>query len=235
MEVEESKAASVYDDTFPNVDEPMAAPAPQKEKKARLSVFERGRIESEDAPIPRCVSLVDPVVASAKDAKVVIKEMLGIINDVQRMMQELNLTPMPQSRATDLADQHMKDLKKGQGATKPKRREQIIGESLDNDNVALTVIPKTDETRKTIQMALSSHFLFSDLEGSGVKDVIDTMEKEEMLEGMVIIQQGDSGDKFYVLEYGSALIKVNGRTLEQTVKPGSAFGEVRSGVEPARS
>ena len=108
-------------------------------------------MEQEEAIVPKCVQLVDPVVSSAKEAKDIIKGMLEIINDVQSMMQELNLTPMPQSRATDLADQQMKDMKKGQVNSKPKRREQIIGESLDNDDVALTVIPKTEETRKTIQ------------------------------------------------------------------------------------
>ena len=47
-----------------------------------------------------------------------------------------------------------------------------------------------------------------------------------MLEDMVIILQGDTGDKFYVLEHGSAKVKVDGVTLDQTLGPGSAFGEL---------
>ncbi|GMH91100.1 hypothetical protein TrST_g10019 [Triparma strigata] len=181
--------------------------------------------EEEKAEIPESVSKVEPVTESATEAIDSIKEMLDIIHSVQEMMEALNLSPLPISHhANDVADQHMKDQRK-KGVEKPKRREQIIGESLDNDNVALTVYPKSDETRKIIASSLANHFLFSDLEGSGVKDVIDTMEKEDVLQDMVIIQQGEAGDKFYVLEHGSAQIKVNGEK-KGILTSGAAFGEL---------
>ncbi|GMI33186.1 hypothetical protein TeGR_g5853 [Tetraparma gracilis] len=91
------------------------------------------------------------------------------------------------------------------------------------------VVPKSDETRRLIQSALFHHFLFSDLEEDGTVDIIDTMAQEEALAGMVIIQQGESGDKFYVLESGRATVKVNNRLLaspEGSLRPGAAFGEL---------
>ncbi|GMI03342.1 hypothetical protein TrLO_g13979 [Triparma laevis f. longispina] len=192
-----------------------------KPVKPRMSVYGEGEEKEE---VPESVSKVGPVTESATEAITSIKEMLDVIHSVQDMMEALNLSPLPISHhANDVADQHMKDQKRG--AEKPKRREQIIGESLDNDNIALTVYPKSDETRKIIASSLSNHFLFSDLEGSGVKDVIDTMEKEDVLQDMVIIQQGEAGDKFYVLEHGSAQIKVHGEK-KGVVTSGAAFGEL---------
>jgi hypothetical protein len=55
------------------------------------------------------------------------------------------------------------------------------------------------------------------------------MVQDEALAGMVIIAQGESGekeDKFYVLEHGRAQVKVNG-DAKGYIEPGSAFGEVR--------
>lgn len=65
--------------------------------------------------------------------------------------------------------------------------------SLDNDAIDLKVFPKSESTRACLSSALRSHFLFSDLEPSGVKDVVDAMVQEEALAGMVIITQGESG------------------------------------------
>lgn len=156
--------------------------------------------------------------------------MLESIKDVQGKMAELDLQSIP-IPSNDLVapDPSIGSHK----SKKAKRREQIIGESLDNEVIDLEIIPKSDETRQCLEQTLQNHFLFSDLEPEGVKDVIDTMVQDEALAGMVIIAQGESGekeDKFYVLEHGRAQVKVNG-DAKGYIEPGSAFGEVSRSEE----
>jgi len=200
-----------------------------------------------DGPIPQCVALIDPVTATASSQIDTISAMLSSIHSIQSTMADLTLTPSfstPKKQSVDEIVSKANFAWEGtEGAMAfaygdpaavdpqlpraPRRREQIVGEPLESlgTKVQHKVIPKSDETRRTLQSALCSHFLFSDLEDDGTIDVIDTMLQEEVLEGMVIIQQGESGDKFYVLESGGATIKVN-NSVAGKLRPGSAFGEL---------
>ncbi len=153
---------------------------------------------------------MDPVTSSAQSAITTITSMLQTIASAQSKMESLDVQIHPQHRSAP---------------ARPRRREQIIGESLSSDLDSMPVVPKGESTRRVITAALKTHFLFSDLEESGTVDVIDAMVPEESLAGMVIIQQGEAGDKFYVLESGRAQIKVDGRVMG-SVSAGEAFGEL---------
>jgi len=73
--------------------------------------------------------------------------MLGSIKDVQGKMLELDLQSKPIQSVTSTPPDPSRSLANQKGGRKAKRREQIIGESLDNDVIDLEIIPKSDETR----------------------------------------------------------------------------------------
>jgi CRP-like cAMP-binding protein len=51
------------------------------------------------------------------------------------------------------------------------------------------------------------------------------LEPIDLEEGITLIRQGDAGDRFYVLEKGSAQVEVDG-TIVATCAPGDGFGEI---------
>jgi len=183
----------------------------------------------------RSIMQVQPVTEAAEAAIRTLKEMLSKISIAQEQMEELHINIIQQQEQTKAPNpaSHSNNQKNRAGNSSKnrqtkhhKRREQIVGESLENDEACnMQVVPKSDETRHIIRAALSNHFLFSGLEGEGMFDVIDTMIQEEVLSDMVIIQQGEKGDKFYVLEKGRAKIKVDNKICGE-IKSGEAFGEL---------
>lgn len=50
---------------------------------------------------------------------------------------------------------------------------------------------------------MGSNFLFAHLQGEEKQDIFDAMFPVEKKAGETIIQQGDAGDNFYVIESGS--------------------------------
>jgi CRP-like cAMP-binding protein len=57
------------------------------------------------------------------------------------------------------------------------------------------------------------------------RDIFDAMFAVEKAPGEMIIQQGDDGDNFYVIDSGEVDVFVNG-DLMTTIKAGGSFGEL---------
>lgn len=57
------------------------------------------------------------------------------------------------------------------------------------------------------------------------RDIFDAMFAVEKTPGEMIIQQGDDGDNFYVIDSGEVDVFVNG-DLMTTIKAGGSFGEL---------
>eukprot|EP00698_Gefionella_okellyi_P006725 TRINITY_DN160_c0_g1_i2.p1 TRINITY_DN160_c0_g1~~TRINITY_DN160_c0_g1_i2.p1 ORF type:complete len:1135 (+),score=246.60 TRINITY_DN160_c0_g1_i2:490-3405(+) len=93
------------------------------------------------------------------------------------------------------------------------------------------VVPKSDSERTQIAAVLSRNILFKDLAEEHVNAVIDSMRKLQFNPGDVVIQQGDDGDLFYVVQEGSfPVYKDNndGRGPVQVtiISAGGSFGEL---------
>jgi hypothetical protein len=95
-------------------------------------------------------------------------------------------------------------------AAAPKRRQQILGEVLDSEVVTtrVDVVLKSDNTKYNLLSVLKRHFLFSQLRDYELEDVIDVMQALYVQEGEVIIQEGDPGELFYILEEGKSLVSL---------------------------
>lgn len=90
--------------------------------------------------------------------------------------------------------------------------------------------PKTDQQRESINAALANNFLFKCLDDDQRTHVIDAMEEKRVKKGDVVIQQGDEGDYYYVVESGTFdcfLEQSDGPAIKATsYGPNGSFGEL---------
>lgn len=118
-------------------------------------------------------------------------------------------------------------MKKGAG-NPPKRRQQIFGEAMEAEPSNLTkmdVVMKSDTTRLNILTVLRRHFLFSQLRDTELDDVVDVMQLYCASEGETIIQQGDHGETFYILEEGTVELFKDGDSWG-LIEAGNSFGDL---------
>ncbi|KAF2655437.1 camp-dependent protein kinase-like protein regulatory subunit [Lophiostoma macrostomum CBS 122681] len=123
------------------------------------------------------------------------------------------------------------------------RRTSVSAESLNpassaNDNWTPPYHQKSDDQQSRLKAAVSGNFLFSHLDDDQSAQVLGALQEKPIpTKGIKVIQQGDVGDYFYVVENGSFDIYVNSSgKLEAgpdglgnkvgTVGPGGSFGEL---------
>lgn len=87
------------------------------------------------------------------------------------------------------------------------------------------VHPKTDDERHYLLKTIGHIFIFRSLEQKQVDKVIDAMFGRQVDQDDVIIEQGDDGDNFYVIESGKYDIFVNKQKVGEYDQKGS-FGEL---------
>lgn len=94
------------------------------------------------------------------------------------------------------------------------------------------IIPKSEAVKKLIHNAIKSNTLFRACSEDEIVDIIGVFDKIEFKGGSTVIQQGDHGEHFYVVESGSLdiFLRSEGDEVESKVGipyvPGSAFGEL---------
>jgi len=73
---------------------------------------------------------------------------------------------------------------------------------------------------------LSRVALFDALEPPALEGLAHRADWEAVPAGRVIIREGDTGDRFYILESGSVTASKEGRYLRTLARPGDSFGEI---------
>lgn len=68
--------------------------------------------------------------------------------------------------------------------------------------IVLQVVPKDYKTMAALSKAIGKNVLFSHLDENERSDIFDAMFPVNCLPGEAIIQQGDEGDNFYVIDQG---------------------------------
>merc|ERR1711872_669197 len=109
-----------------------------------------------------------------------------------------------------------------------RRRGAVSAEPIHEEDAASyikKVVPKDEATMASLSKAISKNVLFIHLDETERGDIFDAMfptiaEKEE-----VIIQQGDEGDNFYIIDQGEVDIYVSGKKVVSLCEGGS-FGEL---------
>ncbi|XP_067643282.1 cAMP-dependent protein kinase type I regulatory subunit isoform X2 [Eurosta solidaginis] len=87
------------------------------------------------------------------------------------------------------------------------------------------VVPKDYKTMAALSKAIAKNVLFSHLDENERSDIFDAMFPVTHLMGENIIQQGDEGDNFYVIDHGEVEVFVNGEMVT-TIGEGGSFGEL---------
>lgn len=109
------------------------------------------------------------------------------------------------------------------------RRQSVAAEKYnpeeDTSEEPAIVHPKSDAQRAFLLKTVAHIFIFRSLEQKQVDKVIDAMFGRDVAPGDVIIEQGDDGDNFYVIESGVYDILVNKQKVGQYTEKGS-FGEL---------
>lgn len=84
------------------------------------------------------------------------------------------------------------------------RRRSVFAEAYvpGEEELEKVVHPKTDEQRRRLVAAVQKIFLFKALDPEQLNEVLDAMFEKEVGPGEKIIEQGDDGDNFYVIDSG---------------------------------
>ena len=123
------------------------------------------------------------------------------------------------------------------------RRTSVSAESInpaeaDNENWSPPVFPKSDDQKARLRHAISPNFLFSNLEEAQLNQLLNALQEKPIpAKGIKIINQGESGDYFYVVEKGRFDVHINKVGSLQpgadgmgdkvaSIEPGGSFGEL---------
>jgi len=110
------------------------------------------------------------------------------------------------------------------------KRKSVCAERLEDvSDMKLEVIKKSEEEAARIRKILEKNMLFNSLDDHQMKTIVDAMFVVEKEDSEVIIQQGEDGDNFYVIDSGHVDVYVDdetGRNLVQTYDGEGAFGEL---------
>nr|XP_045000327.1 cAMP-dependent protein kinase type I-beta regulatory subunit isoform X4 [Jaculus jaculus] len=87
------------------------------------------------------------------------------------------------------------------------------------------VIPKDYKTMTALAKAISRNVLFAHLDDNERSDIFDAMFPVTHIAGETVIQQGNEGDNFYVLDQGEVDVYVNGEWVT-SISEGGSFGEL---------
>jgi cAMP-dependent protein kinase regulator len=109
------------------------------------------------------------------------------------------------------------------------RRHSVAAEKYnpeeDTSDEPAVVHPKSDSERDYLLKTIGHIFIFRSLESKQIERVLDAMFARQVNQGDVIIEQGDDGDNFYVIEEGVYDIFVNKQKVGSYDQQGS-FGEL---------
>merc|ERR1719265_483529 len=122
---------------------------------------------------------------------------------------------------TDMADDEV-------GHGRRARRVAVSAERYtpdDLNNHKKRVVPKSKDALKRIDEKLQNNFLFQHQDEEGRADLALAVIETRFSSGDTVIQQGDKGDNFYILESGTCEIFVDDKKV-MTCNPGDSFGEL---------
>ena len=130
----------------------------------------------------------------------------------------------------------MKSLRAKRKALRAKRKEFIVVKSFRDEArdeadaaelEAIAKIPKSPAARALIGKALKSHFLFANITDGMLSSVISVAEKIEVGGiGSHVVTQGETGDRFYIVDDGTLSIAIDGKVIGNPLKSGDYFGDL---------
>uniref|UniRef100_A0A8C5QNT0 cAMP-dependent protein kinase type I-alpha regulatory subunit n=1 Tax=Leptobrachium leishanense TaxID=445787 RepID=A0A8C5QNT0_9ANUR len=109
-----------------------------------------------------------------------------------------------------------------------RRRGAISAEVYTEEDAASyvrKVIPKDYKTMAALAKAIEKNVLFAHLDDNERSDIFDAMFSVTYIAGETVIQQGDEGDNFYVVDQGEMDVYVSNEWMT-SIGEGGSFGEL---------
>lgn len=113
------------------------------------------------------------------------------------------------------------------------RRQSVCAEPLnpdsDEEDENPVVYPKSDDQRKRLNDAVKNILLFKNVDPEQLNGVLDAMFEKKVQPGDHVIDQGDDGDNFYVIDSGvyDIYVKIDGQDkLVGAYNEKGSFGEL---------
>ncbi len=142
--------------------------------------------------------------------------------DDQSMDSGMNYEPTPVER-TARAEEREARIRIHARA---QRGKNVFAPAIDlSTNYTLPNFTKSEESIKFIDNSLADNFIFASLSDYERRQLIDAMMPEIVPAATIIIQQGEVGDFFYVVESGQVSFSVDGKYVGSCSQGGS-FGEL---------
>jgi len=95
----------------------------------------------------------------------------------------------------------------------------------DDLDMPTKIVPKSDKQRKRLRESTAKIMLLNRLDEEQLHTILDAMEERSVSEGEIVIQQGDDGDNFYIIEKGDYEIIIGSNSVGKYEGTGS-FGEL---------
>ncbi len=110
--------------------------------------------------------------------------------------------------------------------SKAQRGKNVFAPAIDfTAEFIMPVYDKSEESIQFIDNSLADNFIFASLSDLERRQLIDAMASETVPATTIIIQQGEVGDFFYVVEAGHVSFSVDGKYVGNCTRGGS-FGEL---------
>jgi len=77
--------------------------------------------------------------------------------------------------------------------------------------------------------------LFTGLSGETLAGLANTMRREQVLPGAAVVQEGEEGDRFYVVLSGVLTVSQQALGPRRVLRPGDTFGEVALAMNVPRT
>lgn len=133
------------------------------------------------------------------------------------------------------ADDDDEDEEEPAPARRSSRRGAVSADVMDVEDIASgeapKVVPKDESTMAQLKKSVEANVLFQHLEAAELKMVLDAMFPVNPKAGEVVIQQGDEGDNFYVIDSGTTEVLITGADggepqVVSSITDGGSFGEL---------
>ena len=109
---------------------------------------------------------------------------------------------------------------------KPALLKDVLGAQMDDlDDFEVPIFKKKREEVVCIREAVQKNFFFTGIDDRNLKALILAFEPVQVVNGDVIITQGETGDYFYVIGEGTVTYEVNGEAVGAG-EAGTSFGEL---------
>ena len=118
-------------------------------------------------------------------------------------------------------------LKRASKKRKNKKREAIAGKANALlERIDLIEVEKPDAATAFLKESLGKQALFESMDEMQLAQFVRCMAAEDLQPGHTLINQGDIGDKFYVVDSGTLICSITGVGVVAEYTRGQSFGEL---------